>query len=101
MFNRVAQQDVVTSHNITGIMSRSKKRAPVSTGCCCKSQKRGKQRSSRKFRRFEHQMVATENYDRLLHRSYEVMEPWSLGGDGKFYYKADPHDEWYTKLMRK
>ena len=101
MFNRVAQQGVVTSHNITGIMSRSRKRTPVSTWCCCKSQKRGKQSSSRKFRRHEHQMMATENYDRLPLRSYEVMEPWSLGGDGKFYHKPRPYDEWYIKLMRK
>ena len=48
MFNRVAQQESATSPNIRDIMSRSRKRTPVSTWCCCKSQKRGKQFCSRK-----------------------------------------------------
>lgn len=101
MFNRGVPHDNVTSHNITGTMSRSRKRTPVSTWCGCKSQKRGKQFSSRKFRRREHQMIATDHLDQLPRKSIEVMNPWDLGGDGKGYFYGSTDDEWFVKMMRK
>ena len=34
-------------------------------------------------------------------RTFEVMSPWDLGGDGKGYQQGSPTDEWYIKMMRK
>ena len=101
MFNRVARQESVTSHNITDIMGKSRKRTPVCTWCCCKSQKRGKQISHRKFRRLEQILVHTEKYEFLPFRQWEIVMQWDLGGDGKHYCGHSPDEEWYTKLMRK
>lgn len=101
MFNREATHNNVTFPNITSTMSRSRKRTPVSTWCGCKSQKRGKQFSSRKFRRREHQMIATNQMDQLPRKSFEVMNPWDLGGDGKGYFNGSADDEWFIKMMRK
>lgn len=101
MFNRVAQRESVTPHNIQDKMSRSKKRTPVTCWVGCKSQKRGKQVCNRKFRRRERISISTNHFERIPHLSIEVMDPWNLGGDGKVYFHADPSDEWYIKLMRK
>ena len=101
MFNRVAQREFATSHNITVIMGKSRKRTPVSTWCCCKSQKQGKQMSHRKFRRREKTMIHTGQFEKLPCRQWVIVDQWDLGGDGKYYYHADPPDEWYIKLMRK
>ena len=88
MFNRVAQLDVVTSHNIQGFMSRSRKRTPICCWVCCKSQKRGKQVCNRKFRRQERQKMGVGDIETLPLRTYEVMSPWDLGGDGKGYFRV-------------
>ena len=101
MFNRVAQQKTATSHNITDIMSKSRKRTPVSTWCCCKSQKQGKQFCHRMFRRQERVMIHTNQFERLPCRQWEIVSQWDLGGDGKCYYRGDPTEEWFVKLMRK
>ena len=34
-------------------------------------------------------------------KSFEVMSPWDLGGDGKAFFGFHPEEEWYVKLMRK
>lgn len=34
-------------------------------------------------------------------RTFEVMSPWDLGGDGKGYQHGSLTDEWYIKMMRK
>lgn len=101
MFNRVAQQEIATSHNIRDFMSRSKKKTPITYWAGCKSQKRGKQVCNRKFRRKEHQTISVGKIDQLPYKSIEMMDPWDLGGDGKCYYHAKPTDERYIKLMRK
>ena len=101
MFNRVAQQESVTSHNITDIMGKSRKRTPVSTWCCCKSQKKGKQASSRKFRRKAHVLLHQRRDHLLPLKPFEVMSPWDLGGDGKAFFGFHPDEEWFIKLMRK
>ena len=101
MFNRVAQQETATSHNITDIMSKSRKRTPVSTWCCCKSQKQGKQFCHRMFRRQERVMIHKNQFERLPCRQWEIVSQWDLGGDGKCYYRGDPTEEWFVKLMRK
>ena len=101
MFNRVAQRESAPSHYITSIMSRSKKRTPITYWVGCKSQKRGKQVCNRKFRRKEHQTISMRCIERLPYKSIEIMDPWDLGGDGKCYYHGEPTDEWFIKLMRK
>ena len=101
MFNRVAHQENATSHNITSILGKSKKKTPACTWCCCKSQKRGKQISHRKFRRKEATYIITGKYELLPIRQWEIVEQWDLGGDGKQYCGHYPDEEWYIKLMRK
>ena len=101
MFNRVAQQEFATSHNIRDIMSRSRKRTPITCWCGCKSQKRGKQFSNRRFRRCERQNIRTGRFGRIPIYPIELTPSWDLGGDGKGYFHASPTDEWYIKLMRK
>ena len=101
MFNRVAQRESATSHNITDNMGKSRKRTPVCTWCCCKSQKRGKQISHRKFRRLEQVLVHSEKFDILPNRQWEIVEQWDLGGDGKHYCGHHITEEWYIRLMRK
>jgi hypothetical protein len=101
MFNRVAQREFATAHNITGNMSKSRKRFPAGTCCCCKSQKRGKQISHRKFRRREHVLMHNQHFEKLPRRQYEITCQWDLGGDGKCFYGWAPEEEWYQKEMRK
>ena len=101
MFNRVAQQESVTSHNITDIMGKSRKKTPVSTWGRCKSQKRGKTSCHRKFRRLERIMIHVDRCERLPYRQWEIVGQWDLGGDGKRYYHGNPSEEWYIKFMRK
>lgn len=86
---------------LQSVMGKSKKRTPVTTFCCCKSQKRGKQHSHRKFRRQEHSMMLTGNFAVLPIRQWELTSQWDLGGDGKRYVNPSPEDGWYIKLMRK
>ena len=101
MFNRAAQREFATSHNITDIMGKSRKRTPAGTWCCCKSQKKGKQICHRKFRRKEHVLVKLEKYSQVPFRQYEIVSQWDLGGDGKCYFGYYPDNDWYIKLMRK
>lgn len=64
-------------------MSRSRKQVICSTWVGCKSQKRGKRMSNRRFRRKEHQCMICHSFDRLPMQSKELMYTWDLGGDGK------------------
>ena len=76
MFNRDGmRQPSVSPHNIYETMSRSRKRMPGSTWCCCKSQKKGKQASSRKFRRKAHVLLHQGKHHLLPLKSFEVMSP--------------------------
>jgi len=34
-------------------------------------------------------------------KSFEIMSPWDLGGDGKHFWDFYLDEEWYVKLMRK
>ena len=102
MFNRDdMRQKSVSSHNIYETMSRSRKRMPCSTWCYCKSQKRGKQASSRKFRRRANVLLHQGKHHLLPLKSLEVMSSWDLGGDGKAFFGFHPDEEWYVKLLRK
>ena len=74
---------------------------PVCTWCCCKSQKKGKQASNRKFRRKAHVLLHQGKAHLLPFKSFEVMSPWDLGGDGKHFWGFHPEEEWCIKLMRK
>jgi len=82
-------------------MGKSRRRTPVSTFCCCKSQKRGKQTSHRRFRRRERVMIHLMDLDKLPYRQREIVDQWDLGGDGKRYWFPEATEEWYIKLMRK
>ena len=82
-------------------MGKSRKKTPVSTWCCCKSQKRGKAICHRKFRRHERMCLATRNYEAFFFRQREVVDQWDLGGDGKYYYGHHPEEEWYFRMMCK
>lgn len=82
-------------------MSKSRKRTPAGTYCCCKSQKRGKQLSHRRFRRFERMMIQSGHDERLPIYQRELTSPWDLGGDGKHYFGKYPDEEWYQHAMRK
>lgn len=82
-------------------MGKSRKRVCAGTNCCCKSQKKGKQLASRRFRRKEHLLIEHKMFDSLPKRSLEVTCPWDLGGDGKNVYSWDPNDEFYAKWIRK
>ena len=101
MFNRVAQKEKETTHNIIGLMSRSRKRTPVSTICCCKSLKRGKQCCNRRFRRRERMLLRKNDIDGLPTRPMEIMDPWDLGGDGKCYWRIPPDSDIFKRMMRK
>lgn len=82
-------------------MGKSRKKVCGGTNCCCKSQKKGKQLASRRFRRKEHLMIAHQRFDSLPKRSFEITSPWDLGGDGKRVYSWNPNDEFYEKCLRK
>ena len=84
-------------------MGKSRRKVASGTWCCCKSQKKGKQISSRRFRHHSYQLVRTCQFDGLPFRSYELTSPWDLGGDGKwaiFRIKVD-WDEDYLRWLRK
>ena len=66
-----------------------------------KSQKKGKQASSRKFRRKANVLLHQGKEHLLPLKSFEVMSPWDLGGDGKAFFGFHPEEEWFVKLMRK
>ena len=101
MFNRVAQREFATAHNITGKMSRSRKKFPAGPCCCCKSQKRGKKVSHRKFRRLEHVLMHNQHFEKLPILQWEITNQWDLGGDGKCFWCWAPDEEWFQKEMRK
>lgn len=82
-------------------MSRSKKKFAGGTHVCCKSQKRGKQHASRKFRRRATLCLKAGDYDKLPRRSIELTPSYDLGGDGKGVYTFDRHHADYARWLRK
>ena len=62
---------------------------------------KGKQASNRKFRRKAHVLLHQGKAHLLPFKSFEVMSPWDLGGDGMHFCGFHPDEEWYAKLMRK
>ena len=102
MFNRGdMRQKSMSPHSIYETMSRSRKRMPCGTWYGCKSQKKGKKVSSRKFRRKVHMLLSQGEYQDLPSKPFEIMDPWDLGGDGKTFFGFHPDEEWFVKLMRK
>lgn len=79
------RQQSMSPHNIYETMSRSRKRMPACTWCCCKSKKKGKQASSRKFRSKAHVLLQQGEDHLLPFKPFEAMSPWDLGGDGKHF----------------
>lgn len=76
-------------------MSRSRKKVPVSTFACCKSQKKGKIMASKRFRRLVKSLLS-QGEELLPMKSHDVTSTYDLGGDGKTYWKN--HTE---EFMRK
>lgn len=76
-------------------MSRSRKKIAAGTCCVCKSQKRGKQFSSRKFRAMEREALYHEAEP--PRKQYEATSPWNLGGDGKTIYGFDKEMDKYKR----
>jgi hypothetical protein len=64
-------------------MGRNWKKVVCSTYVGCKSQKRGKRMSNRKFRRKERQCLDNSSFEKLPHSPKELTDEWELGGDGK------------------
>lgn len=81
-------------------MSHSRKRFAV---VCWigNSQKQGKRKCNRKFRRSEHMAISSDLLERLPYVSREVMSPWDLGGDGKRYHRLLSSAEVYRHVMGK
>lgn len=98
MFNRVA---CGATRNIRDKMSKSRKKTPAGTWCCCKSQKKGKQVSHRRFRRCEKMVLLSGKEILLPLRQFELTNQYDLGGDGKCYYGYHPNEEWFVRVMRK
>ena len=98
MFNRVA---CGAARNIRDNMSKSRKKTPAGTWCFCKSQKKGKQFSHRRFRRYERMVLLSGKEILLPIRQNELTNQYDLGGDGKCYYGYHPKEEWFLRIMRK
>ena len=88
MFNRTAEQETATVHNIQDTMGKSRKKTCAGTWVAC-SQKRGKAKSHRRFRRRERTMIQNAKYDRLPLLQRELTNQYDLGGDGKAYWRVD------------
>ena len=83
-------------------MTRSRKKNPGTTWACCKSQKKGKQMASRKFRRRSRTELASGRDERLPLKSIELTSPWDLGGDGKVLHNLTGRtDDDIRKIMAK
>lgn len=65
-------------------MSRSRKKTPILTIACCKSQKKGKIRCNRHFRRVSKIKLSMDK-DPLFNKNSSLNQ-WMLGGDGKMYW---------------
>ena len=88
MFNRAAEQETATVHNIQDIMGKSFKKTCAGTWVA-HSQKKGKAKCHRRFRRRERTMIQTAKYDRLPLLQRELTNQYDLGGDGKAYWHVD------------
>jgi len=76
-------------------MSRSKKKQPFFTYVGCKSQKAGKVKANKRFRRIVKMRLHAGSTNLPL-KSIELTASYNLGGDGKHFWKdAD------EKAMRK
>ncbi len=79
-------------------MSRSRKRIPVSTNACCKSQKKDKRICNRTFRR-KSKILLLKNEDLPL-GTREVLNVFSFSGDGKHYVRSTDYSL-IEKVLRK
>ena len=78
-------------------MSRSRKKTPVSTVACCKSQKRDKRICNRAFRRKS--KISLKQGRELPYRTREIMDVWNFAGDGKCYWGFDC--KYIEEILRK
>ena len=78
-------------------MTRSRKKHPYTLNVVCKSQKWGKQKNNRLFRRVSRTNL--KDFKELPISPRELMDSWDLGGDGKSYWGSDM--EGYHRIIRK
>ena len=76
-------------------MSRSRKKHPGSTYVICESQKAGKVRASKRFRRIAKMRLAMGK-EILPIKSIELTSRHDLGGDGKQYW-PEADEKYYRK----
>ena len=81
-------------------MSKSRKKVPSGTWTKCKSRKKGKQLSHRRFRRSEKMAIVSDREIFLPLRQIELTYSWSLGGDGKWCHWGVLDEKW-MRYMRK
>lgn len=97
MYNRAA---CGAARNIRDNMGKSRKKVPSGTWTPCKSRKKGKQFSHRRFRRCEKMAMVSGKTESLPFRQVELTCTWDLGGDGKWCNWGIIDDEW-KRYMRK
>lgn len=78
-------------------MSRSRKKTPVSTVACCKSQKWDKRIWNHTFRRKS--KTSVKQGQELPYRTREIVDVWDFSGDGKCYWGFDC--KYIEKILRK
>lgn len=77
-------------------MSRSRKKNPV-TWFAGRSNKAGKRQANKRFRRIIRQRIGSDYY--LPTKVREIMDEWSMPGDGKCRWSEDIRD--IRKLIKK
>jgi len=83
-------------------MSRSYKKQ-LYCGIAATSDKKGKQKANRAFRRKEKTSIATFKLKNLPIHLNEVSDTWSFPKDGKMYFGnlKFKDEKWFIKLKRK
>ena len=94
----MARLGVTTIHSIQDTMGKSRKKTCAGTWVA-RSQKRGKTKSHRRFRRQERTMIQSARYERVPFLQRELTDQYDLGGDGKAYWHVN--DELRVLLTRK
>ncbi len=78
-------------------MSRSRKKNPIVTYTSCKSQKKSKRQCNKRFRRIVRHRIHEDTELPIYLK--EVMDVWSMEGDGKHRLSFD--NPQYFKAIRK
>lgn len=71
-------------------MSRSYRKTPIFGNTGCKSEKEDKRIGNRKLRRINKQICQNDTGESVYKIMDEVMNPWSMGKDGRHYWSKEP-----------